>query len=247
MRQPRLAPTLLALCLLHAPGLLAPATAAGNAVTPTELLAAPEKYLGRDVEVVIVEPLEGPSSAQALASVAYGQVGVGMPDGGPATLTLVPAAFRADDPNRYKNKFAQVLASPITVRGMFLLDDDLSAQIHRKHYVLRVASFEPIAPPAPRPVRALAEISAAPGQWDRQRIVYEGSYETRFEVSALDSRIWLGFTARTETVNAPASQASGTHRVRVTGYLFAKPGAKYGHMGGYDFELIADRIEFLAP
>jgi hypothetical protein len=45
-------------------------------------------------------------------------------------------------------------------------------------------------------------------------------------------------------VNAPP-QRGGTHRVRVTGYLFTKPGAAYGHLGGYAYELVADKIEFL--
>jgi hypothetical protein len=223
----------------------APAAAAPQAerqeLTTSAIMSAPDRYLNHPVELVIVEPLRGPASAQALAALEYGQVRVDVPDGGPYDLSLVPSAFRLDDANRYKKKFDRPLMPPIKVRGELLLDP---AFTHRKSYVIRVASYEVLSPPTPRPVRSLAEIDADPAKWDRQRIVYEGTYESGFEVSTLDRKIWLGFSAATALVDAPARRA-GTHRVRVTGYLFAKPGAGYGHLGGCAYQLVADKIEFL--
>jgi hypothetical protein len=223
----------------------APVTIAAQAerqeLTTSQIMGAPDRYLTRTVTVVIVEPLSGPATEKALASLEYGQVRVDIPDGGPEDLSLMPSAFRLDDPNRYKRKFDRPLVSPIKVRGEFLIDPELK---HRKSYIIRVAYYEPLSPPAPMPVRSLAEIEAAPAKWDRQRIVYEGTYEHAFEVSSLDRRIWLGFSQATALVNRPAKQL-GKHKVRVTGYLYARPGGRYGHLGGYTCELVADRIEFL--
>lgn len=210
-------------------------------LTTSQILSAPDRYVNRPVELVIVEQLRGPASAQALAALEYGQVRVDVPDGGPYDLSLMPSTFRLDDPNRYKKKFDRPLASPLKVRGVLLLDPELT---HRKSYVIRVTSYEVVSPPAPRPVRSLAEIDADPLKWDRQRIVYEGTYENGFEVSTLDRRIWLEFSRTADRVNAP-SRLAGKHRVRITGYLYAKPGAGYGHLGACAYELIADRIEFL--
>lgn len=220
---------------------LATATAtAQEELTTSGMMSAPDRYLKRSATVVVVEPLDGPATEKALATLEYGQVRVNIPDGGAEDLSLVPSAFRLDDPNRYKNKFDRPLVSPIKVRGELLLDPEMKP---RKSYVFRVTSYEPLSPPAPKPVRSLAEIDAAPAKWDRQRIVYEGTYVSAFEVSTLDGRIWLGFSRATALVNPPAKRP-GKHKVRVTGYLFAKPGAGYGHLGGCAYELVADTIEF---
>jgi hypothetical protein len=212
----------------------------GQELTTSAIMRAPERYLKRTVTVVIVEPLGGPATEKALAAVEYGQVPIDIPDGGPEYLSLVPSSFRLDDPNRYKNKFDRPLVSPIKVRGEFLIDAEKK---HRKAYVLRVISYEPLSPPAPTPVRSLAEIDAAPAKWDRRRIVYEGTYEHKFEVSTLDRRVWLGFSRTTTLVNAPATRW-GKYKVRVTGYLYTRRGS-YGHLGAYSYELMADGIEFL--
>ena len=41
-----------------------------------------------------------------------------------------------------------------------------------------------------------------------------------------------------------ADRGSSNH-VRVTGILFSKPGASYGHLGGYRYELVASKVEYL--
>jgi hypothetical protein len=125
----------------------------------------------------------------------------------------------------------------------------MTKSLHRPFYVIRVATWEPIAREAPTAVHSLAELKANPAQWDRRRIVYEGIYENRFEVSALDKEIWLGFERNAELIGKPSEPNNGSriNRVRVTGLLFAKPGALYGHLGGYSFELVASKVEFLGP
>ena len=212
-------------------------------LTLKQLLSAPDNYLNRPIEVVIVEPLAGPATAKALASIEYGQVRIRVPDGGAVDLSLVPSAFRMSDPARYKQKFERPLASPIKVRGELLLDPEMSNK-NRKSYVIRVAAYEALPLAVPKPVKSIAELDADPPKWDRQRIVYEGTYENRFEVSALDGRIWVGFSPTAEIVNAP-SQRTGKHKARITGYLYAKSGGVFGHLGAYTYELVADKIEFL--
>lgn len=224
-------------------GMLAMAQSAPDAVALNLLLATPDRYLNRPLDILIVEPLEGPATAKALAAIEYGQVRIRVPDDGSQDVALVPAAFRMSDPNRYKAKFDRPLESPIKVRGELLADNEMETGTRRKHYVIRVASYEYLPPATPKPLKSIAELDAAAATWDRQRIVYEGTYETAFEVSALDKRIWLESSRTTEMVNAP-SQRLGRHAVRVTGYIYTKRGG-YGHLGGYAYELVADRIEFL--
>jgi len=225
-----------------------PAAAAGP-LRPGDLLAAPNQYLNRSVEVEIVDPLYGPSTPQALAAVEYGQVRIDMPDARGSELSLVPAGFRVGDPNRYKKKFNQVLTSPLRVKGDFLSDDEIAKSMHRPSYVIRVASWEPVAQEAPISVHSLTELQSDPARWDRKRIVYEGNFESRFEVSALDHEIWLSYEPNTEVVGKPNDPpgTSKIYRVRVTGRLFSKSGISYGHLGGYRFELVASKLEFLGP
>lgn len=215
-----------------------------GALRPSELLAAPDKYLGKTVELEIVEPLYGPSTEAALKASEYGGMEVMIPDGGGPTLKLVPSAFKPEDPNRFKNKFDRVMRPPARVKGEFLKDAEMTESLHRPYYLIRVVSWEPMALEAPVTVKSLAEIKADPAKWDRKPVVYEGMYENRFEVSAVDKDIWLDFQANAQVLNRPAD-SSKPQRIRVTGVLFSKPGARYGHLGGYSFEILASQVEFL--
>lgn len=214
---------------------------------PADLLAAPQKYLNREVEVEIVEPLSGPATQERLAKVQYGQVRIVLPDAVGAELYLVPPEFRPEDPNRYKNKFKEVLAPPLMVKGTFISDPDLAKDLHRPVYLIRVRSSAPA--PVPTPARVtLSEIQSHPKQWDRRLVEYEGIYTTGFEKAALDDKIWLSFQANTQFENAPTEKNRGhtvSYKVKVTGRLYSKPGARYGHLGGYPYELYATRVEFL--
>jgi len=214
-----------------------------------EVLKAPQNYLHRTIELEVVEPLYGPPTPQALATVEYGQVEIMIPDAMGSRLTLVPASFRLEDPNRYKHKFDRVIQAPVRVKGELLSDEDLAQQSHRPSYVLRVASIEPLVLPPPVKIQSLAQIKSDPARWDRKQITYEGVYENRFEVSALDREIWLSFQGNTDFVGRPSEASGGkkTDRVRVTGILFSKPGSTYGHLGGYPFELLASKVEYLGP
>ncbi|MFO1519082.1 MAG: hypothetical protein U1F57_05400 [bacterium] len=218
-----------------------------QSLIPADLLKEPTKYLNRRVEVDIVEPLYGPSTPQALANAEYGQLQILVPNSASAEVSLVPTSFRLEDPNRYKQKFDRVLKSPLRVKGEFLSDDDLAKEAKRPRYVIRVSSAEPLPMGSALPVRSLAEIKVDPARWNRKFIVYEGVYENRFEVSAVDREIWLSFRPDVELIGKPDAKPGGSqiHRVRVTGTLFSEPGMRYGHLGGYPFELLASKVEFL--
>jgi hypothetical protein len=214
---------------------------------PNDLLDAPASYLGHEVEVTIVESLSGPPTIEALAKAEYGQVRVDVIDDRGQDLALVPASFRAGDPDRYRSKFDRVIDGPVRVRGVFENDDELAKSAHRPAYVLRVTSIEPLALGAPLQLTRVAEIEANPAAWDRRLVVHEGVWSRGFEVSTLDDAVWLS-TARgmTEIGSAPAPPRGGTkERVRATGFLFARPGASYGHLGAKRYQLIATRIEHL--
>ena len=213
---------------------------------PSELIEEASTYLNHSVEVEILEPLYGPANAEQLARVGYGQVEVRIPEGASGRLSLVPQAFKVSDPNRYRQKFDQIIESPVRVRGEFLKDEEMSQAEHRPVFVIRVSSIEPVALGQPEKVRSLSDIESDPARWDRKLIIYEGVYETRFEVSSLDGVIWLEAAANATIIKPTNSTAvARANRVRVTGILFSKPGARYGHLGGSKFQLIASKIEYL--
>lgn len=207
---------------------------------PGELLAEAPALTGRRVEVDIVESLIGPSTPERLATAEYGQVRVSLPEGG--ELSLVPAAFRLDDPDRYRRRFDRVLLPPMRVRGELLEDPELRRG-ERRSYVIRVEAIEPLALAAPIRVATVDELLADPARFDRATIEIEGTYEKRFEVSALERKIWLSRAADAKVIGAPKPGAP-KHRVRVVGTLFSKPGAHYGHLGGYPLMLVAREIEY---
>jgi hypothetical protein len=210
-----------------------------------DLLQHPDTYLNRMLDVEIVEPLFGPTTPEALAKLEYGQVVVGTPSY--SNLALVPAAFKLEDPNRYHHKFDRVIESPLRVHGELLEDKEISAAEHRPAYVLRVVSMEDVALGTPEVVDSLSVINADPGHWDRKLITYEGNYESRFEVSALDRSIWLSYGVKAQVIGKRPARDDGsrtTQRVRVTGILFTH-GGFYGHLGQYKYELVASKIEYL--
>lgn len=215
---------------------------------PAELIENPSTYLNQSVEVEIFEPLYGPSSPEELARVEYGQLEIRIPEGMSGHVSLVPLAFKVNDPNRYRHKFDHVIESPVRVKGEFLKDDEMSTSEHRPVYVIRVTTVEPIVLRTSEKVTSLKDIKTDPSAWDRKQIVYEGVYENRFEVSALDKEIWLEPTRKATIIGQPRDSTPGlqSNRMRVTGILFARPDARYGHLGAYKFQILASKIEYLA-
>lgn len=213
---------------------------------PTTLIEHSESHLRTTVQVDIVETLQGPRTADALASSEYGQVRVAVPDATGGELSLVAERFRLDDPNRYRLRFDRVLRSPLRVRGELLEDVELSRP-RRKALVLRVLSIEPLELPPPVKVASVDELLANRARFDRRVIEIEGEHERGFEKSRLGGKIWLSFAPDAEIVNAPAGGPTprGRNRVRVVGVLFAREGAHYGHLGGYPLMLVASRVEYL--
>jgi hypothetical protein len=104
--------------------------------------------------------------------------------------------------------------------------------------------MEPLVMGPPQRVASLDVIKADPAQWDRKQIEYEGIYKNEFEVSALDRDIWLETAPNTKIIKQ-GNVGEHANRVRVTGLLFARPGARYGHLGGYKFQLTASKVEYL--
>jgi len=220
-----------------------PAQKRNHTLRPLELIENGNAYLNQTVDLEILEPLYGPSKPEDLARAEYGQIEIRIPEGSSGTLSLMPAAFTATDPNRYRNKFDRVIESPVRVRGELLSDDEMSKSMHRPVYVVRVLSMEPIVMGQPNKIASLDAIKADPAQWDRKQIEYEGIYQTGFEKSALDE-MWLDTQPTTKIIKT-GNVGSQANRVRVTGILFARPGAHYGHLGGYKFQLTASKIEYL--
>jgi len=223
-----------------------PAQVRKNTLRPSELLSEANKYLNQSVEVEILEPLYGPANAEQLARVEYGQVEVRIPEAQSGRLSLVPQAFKASDPNRYRQKFDHVIESPVKVRGEFLKDEEMSNAEHRGIFVLRVMSIEPVALGQPEKIGSLKEIESDPTRWDRKLVSYEGVYQSGFEVSSLDGEIWLETAPKATIIKPPdATPGARSNKVRVTGILFSKSGAHYGHLGGSRFQLVATKIEYL--
>jgi hypothetical protein len=211
---------------------------------PGDLVENPAAHLGKTVDVDIVEPLIGPTTAARLATAEYGQVRVDSPDSRSADLSLVPATFRLDDADRYQKRFDRVLLPPLRVRGEFLEDRELSSSGRRRSYVIRVLLAQPLPKSTPIPVGSVADLLRDRARFDRATIEIEGELETRFEVSALEKVIWLARYPDAHVQGAP-EKPWGRRRVRVVGVLFAKEGARYGHLGGYQLQLVATRVDDL--
>src|SRR5258705_7624316 len=90
-----------------------PAQPRKSVVRPIELIENATNFLNRSVEVEILEPLYGSSRPEDLARAEYGQVEIRIPEGMSGRGSLVPEAFKVNDPNRYRHKFNQVIESPI--------------------------------------------------------------------------------------------------------------------------------------
>jgi hypothetical protein len=184
-----------------------------------------------------------------LAASTYGSVEIRVPEQMGAQLKLVPAAWAPGDPRRFEQKFDRVLPSPLRVHGVLLADDEMARDMRRPYWVIRVAHVEPLDLGAPERVPSLAAITADPARWDRKLVTYEGDYRYAFEVMALDGKIWLERGPGAVVVGAPVNQnkPTGTDHVRATGVLYAHPGAHYGHLGAYPFQLVASKLEYLGP
>ena len=204
------------------------------------------RYLHQTVEIEIVEPMDGPVTLETLARSEYGQVGIRIPEGTGGNLSLVPLTFRPEDPVRYRQKFDRVIESPVRVRSELLRDEELSKAYRRPAYVIRVATIAALPLGPPQRVSSLKEIQSNPARWDRKLITYEGVYKYGFEISSLDRDIWQSIAQEAAVAGQPSDRPGiGSNHVRVTGILFASPGASYGHMGGYHYELEATRVEHL--
>jgi hypothetical protein len=215
---------------------------AARVLRPEALLADAERLVGKFVEIEIVETLSGPPTPELLANAEYGQVRVNLPEGSASDLALVPKSFRLDDPKRYHQRFDRVLVVPLRVRGELLEDAELRHG-KRRSYVLRVESAEALPAPPPIPVRSVAELEADRPRFDRAAIELEGSLVSGFEKSALEEKIWLSQSPGARITGTPRRDGK-PQRVRVVGTLFAAPGAHYGHLGGYTFQLTAREIEY---
>jgi len=221
------------------------ATASTPAVLRPLDLLADARYVGRTVEVEIVEPISGPVTAEQLARLEYGQLEVRIPEGSAGTLALVPATWTPTDPQRFHAKFDRVLIPPLRARGTLLRDPEMS-DTQRPYYVLRVASVEPLKLPEPEALPELARVAADPAHWDRRPVIYEGTLRSGFEISTLDGAIWLELAPDAAIPDRPRA-AAGERRVRATGVLFAHPGARYGHLGSCAYLLLATHLEELPP
>ena len=98
---------------------------------------------------------------------------------------------------------------------------------------------------------ALSQIESDKSAFDGLKVEYVGTYESGFEVSTLDGKIWLQSTKDTNWVpdhNAFSWVNAGHYRARVKvfGTLMTKEIASaYGHLGGYSYQIVADKVELL--
>jgi hypothetical protein len=188
------------------------------------------------IDVDLLEDLDGPATEEerkrALRG-AYTVCGHGGHD-----IDLVPS------------KFDQVLAPPVRVHGRFVYEGDprvaafydtmcagwgdcMDEPLCRKRprYVLVVERV--VALDLGRPIQiASFEALGSDGLYDRKLVEVEGSIESGFEVHRIGP-MWVSY-ARFRSGAIPQPSGPG----RFVGILHAKPGARYGHMGGYEYELV---------
>jgi hypothetical protein len=215
-------------------------------IRPNDLLDNPSSYLDREITVTIVEPLVGPVTVEMLLATDFALPRVLLPDNLDKDLILVPLDFDLASKDRYRKKFASVVKSPMLVQARFESDDALAKDVGHPVYVLRVSLLNPLMTGEPFVLRDLSEI--AKGGWDRRFMVYEGIYTYGSEVSSMDNSLEISpHAGMIESGTVPPVSSSGriVERARVTGFLLAKPGASYGHLGWARAELFATKIEHL--
>jgi hypothetical protein len=223
----RFRPTAACACALTLLCLLASAETPERPLRPSDLLESPQRFLNHAVEVEIVERLNG------VGGDPRAQLCVSLPEMFPCVLSLVAPA---------------PLTAPVRVRGEFQKDDTLTREMGQPGYVIRVSSAEALPAEEPIPVASVADLLAQRERFDRRRIVIEGTWRRGFEISDLDGEIWVN-AGGAEVVGTPKKkEGSGFgNRVRLTGLLFARPGSRYGHMGGAAMSLLASKVEYLGP
>jgi hypothetical protein len=207
------------------PGPLQPAALAAR---PEELLEHPEKYVGHVVDLTVVEPLRGPETEETRLTGEYGFYAVDVPEGHDVSLDLVPPGFQLADDARYKARFDHVMTPPLRVRGEVLRDPRMPTPT----LVVRVASAVPVDLGAPVHIADVAALGEG-GRFDRKSVEIEGEIRHGFEVSAIGAEIWVS-SARYRPGAFPVPVSPTAH----AGILFAKKGARYGHLGGYRYELV---------
>lgn len=204
-----------------------------------EVMKEPTKWANKTIDVIVVEPLNGPKTLENLRQATYGQVPVSLVDHRGSDLALVPREWTPESPTRYRTGFDRVLTSPLHVTGELLEDRELSRKGHPS-WVLRVKTIEAATLEPPVRVNTIEELA----RYDRRAVIYEGTYTAGFERSFLDGKIWLSVYDAATSAKVPRNDKV-PRRVRATGIVFAQPGQRYGHMGSGLYELIATELEDL--
>lgn len=180
-------------------------------------------------------------------------------------LDLVTPPFTLDDPARYVRVTPLYRGEQhVRIRGKFVIDLMKTPTRPIENDVIVVDSLDVLPFPEPEDgvltkdsfSRLIADGTVA--SLNRKRIVYEGTYGTGFEVSLLDSLIWVNFIEsevgnaasefeRFMREHAQSEQEDGQikSQVRVTGVLYTTPGQRYGHLGRAAYQMMVDTVVFL--
>ena len=96
----------------------------------------------------------------------------------------------------------------------------------------------------------LQDIELQKNQLDGKRVEYTGIWNSQFETSVLDNKIWLEYSGKNTEFVPSLAQMPGADsgfyyaRVKVLGILKTKEGS-YGHLGMESYQIVADKIELL--
>jgi hypothetical protein len=205
----------------------------------------PRAYIGRDLEVDIMEPIQGPTTNDERLHdydrhyrVELRESQEGEKEGSDTEIRLVPAGYRVDDPKRRELMFDTVMTAPLRVRGRLV---DESEDHSHPVVAIVVTQWWPLDLGAPIRVTS----PAAVGPWlDRKLIELHGKYIQGFESSAVGP-VWVYPVPAYLEASVPAASSPDV----LVGVLFAKAGPRYGkrgrgygHMGMYRAEILVSKL-----
>ena len=96
---------------------------------------------------------------------------------------------------------------------------------------------------------SLNDIESKKDKFDNKKVEYTGVFESMFETSLLDGKIWLQTSSSTVYIpdikEFPGLNNKYYHaKVKVYGTLQTKK-SSYGHLGASQYQIVADKIELL--
>ena len=194
---------------------------------PASALFEHREWIGKDVTIDVVEPLQDLDVSSAAPAGGYN---LELPNGTGESVQLVPGKLSP----------LPALRAPVTVRGVLTARD--------RDMQLAVSEVRPLALPPPERFKSAADLVAQGDRLDGKRVEVEDHYYVGFEASVLGQEVWLDQYPDLVEHCIPEqhddTREDAESRVRVVGFAYTKRHS-YGHLGMRKALIVAKEITYL--